>query len=138
MTPRTLIYAGDHAIAAMSILLFLGSVVVLFFIARRLFDQHLALLTCGLVLLCDMIWQYSLSGLPQMLLLLAVQPHDSTLLVRAVEARYGGESRRSVARASSALGFGLLALTSCANDLDFFGSAHFLRASSFGRAVGRR
>ena len=59
----------------MSILLFLGSVVLLYFTARRLFDQKLAVLACGLVLVCDAMWQYSLSGLPQMLLLFLVQRH---------------------------------------------------------------
>src|SRR5438067_3032416 len=68
MNPRTLIYAGDKAIATMSILLFIASVGILFFTARRLFDQRLALLVCGLILLCEAMWQYSLSGLPQMLL----------------------------------------------------------------------
>src|SRR6266404_7151294 len=58
MTPRTIVYAGDKAIATMSILLFLASVAVLFFTARRLFDQRLAFLACGLVLLCDAMWQY--------------------------------------------------------------------------------
>jgi len=53
ITPRMLIYARDRAIAVMSIFLFLGSVVVLFFVARRLFDRRLALLACGLVFLCD-------------------------------------------------------------------------------------
>src|SRR2546428_600374 len=53
MTPRDLIYSGDKAIAAMSLLLFIASVVVLFFTVRRLFDQRLALLGCGLVLICD-------------------------------------------------------------------------------------
>src|SRR5262252_11116790 len=70
MNRRNLVYTGDRAIAVMSILLFLCSLVVLFFTACRLFDSRLALLACGLVLLCDAMWQYSLSGLPQMLLLL--------------------------------------------------------------------
>src|SRR5207248_9584266 len=70
MSVRTLVYSGDRAIAIMSIFLFLASVVVLFFTAQRLFDRRLALLACGLVLLCDAMWQYSVSGLPQMLLLL--------------------------------------------------------------------
>src|SRR5437016_6935015 len=48
MNPRTLIYAGDKAVATMSILLFIASVAVLFFTAGRLFDQRLALLVCGL------------------------------------------------------------------------------------------
>src|SRR2546423_702137 len=65
MNPRTIVYVGDKAIATMSILLFFASIGVLFFTARRLFDEHLALLGCGLILLCDTMWQYALSGLPQ-------------------------------------------------------------------------
>jgi hypothetical protein len=109
MDPRTLVYAGDKAIAAMSILLFIGSVAVLFFIARRLFDQRLALLACGLVLLCETMWQYSLSGLPQLLLMLWF---NSTvyLLVRAVEAQHRDESPLKWLVAAG-VGFGLLALT---------------------------
>src|SRR5205823_74547 len=51
MNIRTIVYPGDKAIATMSILLFIASVAVLYFAARRLFDQHLALLACGLVIL---------------------------------------------------------------------------------------
>jgi len=109
MSPSDLVHAGDKAIAAMSIFLFLLSVLVLFFTARRLFDRRLALLACGLVVLCDMLWQYSLSGLPQMLLLLLF---NATIyaLVRAVEAQYDG---RRVDRwlAAVGVGFGLLALS---------------------------
>jgi len=109
MNPRTLIYAGDQAVATMSILLFIGSVAVLFFTAQRLFDRRLALLACGLVLLCDAMWQYSLSGLPQMLLLLLF---NSTVywLVRAVETQQRDESPLRWLVAAS-VGFGLLALT---------------------------
>ncbi|HUE40586.1 MAG TPA: glycosyltransferase family 39 protein [Chthoniobacterales bacterium] len=109
MTPRTLIYAGDRAIALMSIALFLGSIAVLFVTVRRLFDRRLALLTCGLVLLCDAMWQYSLSGLPQMLLLLLLNV-TVYLLVRAVEAHYAGESTMKWLGGAGAM-FGLLALT---------------------------
>ncbi|PYL88179.1 MAG: hypothetical protein DMF17_00070 [Verrucomicrobia bacterium] len=109
MTTSNLVYSGDKVIAAMSIFLFLLSVLVLFFTARRLFDRRLALLACGLVVLCDMLWQYSLSGLPQMLLLLLF---NTTIyaLVQAVEAQYDG---RRVDRwlAAVGVGFGLLALS---------------------------
>ena len=109
MTTSNLVYAGDKVIAAMSIFLFLLSILVLFFTARRLFDRRLALLACGLVVLCDMLWQYSLSGLPQMLLLLLF---NATIyaLVRGVEAQYDG---RRVDRwlAAVGVGFGLLALS---------------------------
>ena len=109
MTPQDVIYPGDRAIAAMSMLLFLLSVVVLFFIARRLFDQRLALMACALVLLCDMFWQYSLSGLPQILLLFLFNCTVYALL-RAVEARYGG-GHVGVWLALAGFGFGLLALS---------------------------
>ena len=109
MTPAQVIYLGDRAIAAMSIFLFLLSVVVLFFIARRLFDQRLAVMACSLVLLCDMFWQYSLSGLPQMLLLLFFNGTVYALL-RAIEAQYtGGFVGAWLALAG--LGFGFLALS---------------------------
>jgi 4-amino-4-deoxy-L-arabinose transferase-like glycosyltransferase len=109
MTPSDLIYSGDKAIAAVSIFLFVASVVVLFFTVRRLFDQRLAILGCGLVLICDMLWQYSLSGLPQMLLLFLF---NATLyaLVRAVENKYAGD-RFTLWLAVVGVGFGLLALT---------------------------
>src|ERR1700719_3376069 len=109
MTQSDLIYTGDKAIALTSILLFLMSVVVLFFTARRLFDQRLATLVCALVLLCDTLWQYSVSGLPQMLLLFLF---NATLyvLVRAVQARYAAEPTLPWLVATG-VGFGLLALT---------------------------
>lgn len=109
MTPADIVYTGDKAIAAMSILLFLASLVVLFFVARRLFDQRLALLACALVLLCDTIWQYSLSGLPQMLLLLLFNL-TVYALARAIEAR-NGAGFVGLWLAAVGAGFGLLALT---------------------------
>ena len=109
MTPRDIIYRGDQAIAIMSMLLFIASVVVLLFLARRLFDQHVALLSCGLVLICDLIWQYTLSGLPQMLLLLFFNL-TLYLLVRAIQAQEAGQPVGGWLAAAGA-GFGLLALS---------------------------
>jgi len=109
ISSRTVVYAGDRAVVIMSILLFVASVAVLFFVARRLFDRRLALLACGLVLLCDAMWQYSLSGLPQMLLLLLFNT-AIYLLVRAVEAHYAEESISKWLAAAGAV-FGLLMLT---------------------------
>jgi 4-amino-4-deoxy-L-arabinose transferase-like glycosyltransferase len=106
---RDSVYVGDKAIAAMSILLFLLSNVVLFFTARRLFDERIALLACGLILLCDTLWQYSLSGLPQMLLLLIF---NATIYctVRAAQTQIAGAQSRFWL-AAIGIGFGLLALT---------------------------
>ncbi len=109
MSRDDLIYAGDRAIAIVSMLFFVASVIVLYFIALRLFDRKLALLACGLVLVSDMMWQYSLSGLPQMVILFFL--HLTVyLLIRAIENRYAG---LPVLRwlAAAGFGFGVLALT---------------------------
>jgi len=109
MTTRDAVYAGDKMIALVAIVLFLASVVVLFLIARRLFDRQLALLSCALLLLCDTFWQYALSGLPQMLLLLLF---NLTIyaFVRAVEAKAAEQSVRLWLGLVGA-GFALLALS---------------------------
>ena len=109
MTVRDIEYVGDKAIVFVQILFFLGSIVVLFFIARRLFDQRLAILVCSLVLVCDTIWQYSLTGLPQMLLMFLFSLTIYCLL-RAVQAQYGGGAV-GIWLALAGVGFGLLALT---------------------------
>src|SRR5437764_2662995 len=123
ITTRTLVYPGDRAIAMMSILLFLGSIVVLFFTARRLFDRRLALLASGLVLLCDAMWQYSMSGLPQMLLLLLFNI-AVYVLVRAIEGHYAGEPTTKWVAALGAV-FGLLALTHALTFWLFLGAVIF-------------
>jgi len=69
MTPTDLIYIGDRAIAAAGVALFLGSVFLTFYLVRGLFDHKVAWMTVGLVLLTDMMWRFSVSGLPQMLML---------------------------------------------------------------------
>ena len=109
MTPRETVYWGDKAIAAMSIAFFLASLVLLYLTAVRLFDARLALLATALVLICDMLWQYSLSGLPQMLMLFLF---NGTVyaLVRSVEAQNGG-GRVGVWLAVAGAGFGFLALS---------------------------
>jgi hypothetical protein len=66
------VYRADRCIAALSVAFFLLAVFVNFRLAQLLFDRKIAVLTSGLVLLADQFWQFSLSGLPQMLLLLLV------------------------------------------------------------------
>jgi hypothetical protein len=123
MTPRDITYVGDYAIAGSAILLFLASVLLLFFIARRLFDERLALLSCGLVLICDAIWQYSLSGLPQMLMLFFL---NATLyaMVRAVQGHYGG-GYVGIWLAAAGVGFGFLALSHALTIWIFLGALVF-------------
>ncbi len=109
MSPRDIIYPGDKIIAFSAICFFIASLFVLYFIARRLFDDRLAALAVGLVLLCDTIWQYSLSGLPQMLMMFLF---NCVLyaLIRAIDAQSAG-GRVGVWLAFAGIGFGLLALS---------------------------
>ncbi len=109
MTPADITYVGDRAVVLVQMLFFIASIVVFFFIARRLFDQRVALLACTLVLICDTIWQYSLSGLPQMMLLFFFCLTIYCLL-RAMQAQYGGGAV-GIWLALAGVGFGLLALT---------------------------
>lgn len=69
MTPTDLVYSGDRVIAGVSILFFLLSVAIWYLVGARLFDSKLSLIACAVVLMTDMMWQFSLSGLPQMLML---------------------------------------------------------------------
>ena len=106
---RQVVFTGDRVIAALGLLLFFGSVMIQFFLTSRLFDRWLALLSCSLVMLCDTMWQYALSGLPQMLLLFLF---NLTLfaLVRAIEERVR-DNQAGKWLAATGAGFGLLALT---------------------------
>jgi hypothetical protein len=59
----------ERFIVALSMIFFLLSAAVQFFLLRRLFDQRLAAWAVALTLVCNLCWQFTLSGLPQMLML---------------------------------------------------------------------
>jgi 4-amino-4-deoxy-L-arabinose transferase-like glycosyltransferase len=63
-------YLPDFTISLWNQFLLLLVVVVTFFLARQLFDAHVALLSSLLVLAADQLWRFSVSGLSTMLLLL--------------------------------------------------------------------
>ena len=67
---REYIAPVERFIVALSMLCFLASVGVEFLLLRRLFDARLAFWAASATLLCDLCWQYTLTGLPQMLMLL--------------------------------------------------------------------
>ena len=59
----------DFLIAVINQLLFLGVLALTFLVARRLFDPAVAWLSVGLLLGCELLWRFSVSGLSTMLLL---------------------------------------------------------------------
>ena len=69
MGPTDLVYAGDRIIVVVSVLFFLLSLAIWYHVGKQLFDAKLSLIGCAIILLTDMMWQFTLSGLPQMLML---------------------------------------------------------------------
>ena len=70
MAENELVFPLDRVIAAVSTLCFLISIGVTYLLVSRIFDQKIAGVTAILMLFCETFWQYSLAGLPQMLMLL--------------------------------------------------------------------
>ena len=109
LTTRDYIYVCDRTISAVAMIFFYLSILVNYFTVRRLFDHHVGLWTVALMLGCNLFWQYSLSGLPQMMMLFLFSC-ALYCLVRAMEVQalvrwpYGW-------LALTAFFFGLLALT---------------------------
>ncbi len=63
-------YQPERWIAVFNQFLFLGAAVLLFLIARRLFDARVAWLSCAVLVGTNLFWRFSISGLSTMLLLL--------------------------------------------------------------------
>jgi 4-amino-4-deoxy-L-arabinose transferase-like glycosyltransferase len=108
MTRKDIVYTSDRVIAAVSLLFFILSIGINFTIAKRLFDRRLALLGMGLIVICDTFWNFSLTGLPQMLMLLIFSLVNYCLL-RAIENRNIGKNAL-LWLSLSGIGFGLLVL----------------------------
>ena len=62
-------YEPDFLISLFNQLLFLAVIVLVFFLARRLFDPGVAWLSAGLLLGTELLWRFSVSGLSTMLLM---------------------------------------------------------------------
>jgi hypothetical protein len=69
-SPGTFVPSEERWIAVFSMIFFLVAVYVQFLLSKRLFDLRLALFSAGLMVVCDLFWEFSLSGLPQNLMLL--------------------------------------------------------------------
>lgn len=63
------IYQPDFLIALFNQVLLLTVVVLTFFLARKLFDSGVAWLAAILAVGCELLWRFSISGLPTLLLL---------------------------------------------------------------------
>jgi hypothetical protein len=70
MGENEMIFPLDRVIATVSTLCFLIAIGVSYLLISRVFDPKIAGVTAILMLLCETFWDYALSGLPQMLMLL--------------------------------------------------------------------
>ncbi len=63
------VYAPDRVIAAVSMVFFVLAMVLSYMLAARLFDEVVACASCCFLALSDLLLQYSVSGLPQPLMM---------------------------------------------------------------------
>ena len=109
MASTDTIYRLDRVVATVSVFCFLMAIGMNYFLISRIFDQKIAGVVAILMLLCDLYWQFSLSGLPQMLMLLLFST-GAYFAFRAVENTQSGKAALLPAL-GAAVFFGLLALT---------------------------
>jgi len=67
-TSRKGVYFPDRVIAIISVVLFLWAIGINYLLIARIFDAKIGGVTALLLLLCDLLWNFSQSGLPQMLM----------------------------------------------------------------------
>jgi hypothetical protein len=109
MGENEMVYALDRVIAAVSTLFFLMAIGVTYLLVSRIFDAKIAGVCAILMLFCETFWNYSLSGLPQMLMLLLFSC-GMYFAYRAVEAASEGRIAMTPAIIGGVF-FTLLALT---------------------------
>ncbi len=103
------IYTPDMLIAGASMVLLLASIGIAYLLVSRIFDARIGGVTALLMLLCELLWKFSQSGLPQMLMLFLFS-FGTYFLYKAVENEAQG--RGTVLWLSLTSGFfGLLALS---------------------------
>lgn len=103
----------DFVIALFNELIFFAIIVATFFLARRLFDPNVAWLSGILLLGCEVLWRFSVSGLSTMLLMLIFVGLVWCLVLLEQEGREpkGGSGRLLAFAAGTGLLLGLGMLT---------------------------
>jgi len=109
MSLKQMVFPLDRIIAAVSTLFFLMSIGVTYLLVSRIFDAKIAGVVAILMLFCETFWNFSLSGLPQMLLMLLFSC-GAYFTYRAVEASTEGRIALTPAIVAGMF-FTLMALT---------------------------
>jgi hypothetical protein len=109
MNENEMVFPLDRVIAAVATLFFLMAIGVNYLLISRIFDAKIAGVCAILMLFCDTFWNYALSGLPQMLMLLLFSC-AIYFVYRAVESAAEGRIAMTPAIIAGVF-FTLLALT---------------------------
>jgi hypothetical protein len=120
--PGEAVSPAERMITAAGFLFFAGALVLSYLLARRLFDQPLALLGIGLILVTDLLWRFTFSGLPQMAMLFFF---SGALLSLAVAMEANAAERRTQAFLLVLLASLLLGLLTLGNGLGMWIFAGF-------------
>lgn len=120
------IYQLDRVIAAISVFCFLVAIGVNYLLISRIFDVRIAGVTALLMALCDLMWSFSKTGLPQMLMLLLFSC-ALFFIYRALEASV--ENRMSIGSVLVAAVF--LALLALAHWLSIWVTVGFIIYAAF-------
>ena len=119
MGKKELIYELDRVVALVSTLFFLMAMGVTYLLVSRIFDAKIAGVTAVMMLLCDLFWSFSQSGLPQMLLLLLFSC-GLYFTYRTIEDQEEGRSAMAQPLIAAAF-FSLMVLTHWITAWIFFG-----------------
>ncbi len=106
------VYAADRIISATSLILFLLAMLLSYMLIRRLFDEAVAAASVAFLALSNLMLQYAMSGLPQMLMLCCLL---GSLHFMLTATRIDAEGRKRGILLNICLSFicmGLLCLTS--------------------------
>ncbi len=117
------VFAQDRVIAATSMIFLLLATLLTYFIARSLFDKLVAGLAATIVLVTDGLWQYTLTGLPHMLMLFLFSGGLFSVY-RAIHASVN-VGRPAVWMAVAGVCFGLLTLAHGVGAFIFLGALAF-------------
>lgn len=109
MGPNEMVFPLDRVIAVVCTLFFLMAIAVNYLLVSRIFDAKIAGVTAVLMLFSETFWNFSLSGLPQMLMLLLFSC-GIYFVYRATEAAADGRVAMTPAIIAGVF-FTLLALT---------------------------
>ena len=103
------LYTPDMLIAGVSMVLLLAAIGITYLLVSRIFDAKIGGVTALLMLLCELLWKFSQTGLPQMLMLFLFS-FGTYFLYKAIENEAQGRGS-ALWLALTAGFFGLLALS---------------------------